>query len=190
MRLVAPFLLLILTGCTQLEVVSPSGVDLSGTWELDRQHSDMRTLAERPPPPETDDRDVSGYREPPASPGGLTPELSPREMDRGPMPRLPMLTATQMTISQDDTSMGIDYPGQPYRDLKWGRQEHGLFIVEAGWEEGLLIVQTSSSPLHVRETYMLSDDGTTLTLQIELSGRAMDAAHLIRVFTRKPSTPT
>ena len=53
----------------------------------------------------------------------------------GPTPLLTMVTATEMTIGQDPQSMGIEYPNQPYRDIKWGEQKRGLFTIDAGWED-------------------------------------------------------
>ena len=62
------------------------------------------------------------------------------------MPLLPMVTTAQMTIAQDAASMGIEYPGSPYRDLKWGTQKRGLFTIEAGWDEKRqLIVVTATT---------------------------------------------
>ena len=112
-------LLPVLAGCASPAVTSPLGVDLSGTWQLDVQHSQAGALPDDRTRSDADERQLPGSREAPASPGGLTAEPDSDEPTRGPLPRLPMLSATQMTIAQDPTSMGIDYPGQPYRDLKW-----------------------------------------------------------------------
>lgn len=105
------------------------------------------------------------------------------------MPLLPMVTATQMTIAQDAASMGIEYPGSPYRDLKWGTQKRGLFTIEAGWnEKRQLIVVTKSDPLNVREIYALSD-AATLVLQIDLQGKHGDVRRMTRVFVRQGDPP-
>jgi len=154
------------TACHHLETVSPAGVDLSGTWQLDPKHSDAP-----PPPPrphESADARMGGE-------GG--PHFG------GPAPLLPMVSATRMTIAQDRDSMGIAYPNQPYRDVKWGEQKRNLYVVDAGWRDDRLIVQTKSQPMTVSETYSLSGDGNTLTLLIELSAKRGDQ-RLTRVFTR------
>jgi hypothetical protein len=177
-------LLVLLTSCSSLAVTAPPDIDLSGTWELDLQRSDARTGAEQEHnPPDDEPRIVTT-----ATRGEMTMDTDPNEFLRGPAPRLPMLTATQMTIDQDPTSMGIAYPKQPYRDLKWGRYDQGLFVIEAGWDEGHLVVQTTSAPLRVKETYSLSDGGATLILQVDLNGRGVDSAHIVRVFRRKSDT--
>jgi len=155
-----------LTACGHLETVSPSGVDLSGTWQLDARHSDA-------PPPPPRPRESEDERR-----GG---EGGPRF--GGPAPLLPMVSANRMTIAQDRDSMGIDYPNQPYRDVKWGEQKRGLYVIDAGWDHDRLIVETKSQPMTIRETYSLSDDGNTLTLLIDLSAKRGDH-HLTRVFTR------
>jgi len=164
--MLTPFAFAVLTACSHLETASPLGVDLSGVWQLDPRRSDVP-----PPPPrphESDDASIGG-------------EGGPRF--GGPAPLLPMVSATRMTIAQDRDSMGIDYPNQPYRDVKWGEQKRGLYVIDAGWDRDRLIVQTKSQPMTVRETYSLSDNGNTLTLLIDLSAKRGDH-HLTRVFTR------
>jgi hypothetical protein len=177
-------LMLALAGCTGQALRSPAGVDLTGTWQLDPARSDTGALHEHHHDADMGERQMAGQAEQPSSPGGFT---EPNHESRGhvPPPRLPMLTATEMTIAQDATSMGIAYPNQPYRDLKWGKQKHDLYVVQAGWEKNQLVVETTSTPLHVKETYTLSDDGNTLTLRVDLGGRAFDNAHVVRVFTRR-----
>jgi len=177
--------MLALVGCTGLALRSPEGVDLTGTWQLDPAHSDTGALREHHRRSDVDERQMPGQAEQPASPGGLTAEPNHGSRGHVPPPRLPMLTATEMTIAQDATSMGIAYPNQPYRDLKWGKQKHDLYAVQAGWDKDQLVVETSSAPLHVKETYTLSNDGRTLTLQVELNGKGFDSAHIVRVFTRR-----
>ena len=158
---------LLLAGCKDLVMQSPTDVDLTGTWVLDRAHSDAGAVHEHPAPLDVDERPTSNPR------------------GHSPLPRLPMLTAEEMTIDQDATSMGIAYPNQPYRDLKWGEQKHNLYRVQSGWDNGRLIVETKSTPMHIKETYTLSDDRNTLTLRVDVDGRAIDSAHFVRVFTRK-----
>ena len=154
--------------CSHLETVSPPGVDLSGTWQLDPRRSDSP-----PPPPRPHDNDDMHEG------GGEPPRFS------GPAPLMPMVSATRMTIAQDRDSMGVDYPNQPYRDVKWGTQKRELYVVDAGWDHDMLIIETKSQPMTIRETYSLSPDRSTLTLVIDLSSKRGDR-HLTRVFTRAP----
>ena len=157
--------------CTNLETASPAGVDLSGVWQLDQQHSDVP-----PPPPRPHDSDEPHQ----GMAGGEGP---PRF--HGPAPPLPMIAARRMTIAQDRDSMGIDYPNQPYRDVKWGEQKRSLYVVDAGWDHDRLIIETKSQPMTVRETYSLSPDRNTLTLLIEINEKRGDR-RLTRVFNRAP----
>jgi len=166
-------LLLALAACSHLETRSPVAVDLSGTWELDARHSDLAPPLGHRSRSEVEDSDGTGAS------GEGPPRFG------GPMPLLPMVSATEMTIAQDPQSMGIDYPNQPYRDVKWGTQKRSFFTIDAGWDEQRLIIETKSQPLTVREIYSLSASGDTLTLQIELNGKRMNDLHLTRVFTRK-----
>ena len=153
--------------CSHLGTVSPPGVDLSGAWQLDPRRSDSP-----PPPPRPHDNDDMHE-------GGGPPRFG------GPAPLLPMVSATRMTIAQDRDSMGVDYPNQPYRDVKWGTQKRDLYVVDAGWDHDTLIIETKSQPMTIRETYSLSPDRSTLTLVIDLSSKRGDH-HLTRVFTRAP----
>jgi len=159
--------LLFAAACSHLETVSPPGVDLSGAWQLDPRRSDS------PPPPPRPHNDED------AREGGGPPRFS------GPAPLIPMVSATHMTIAQDHDSMGIDYPNQPYRDVKWGTQKRELYVVDAGWDHDMLIIETKSQPMTIRETYSLSPDRSTLTLVIDLSSKRGDH-HLTRVFTHAP----
>jgi hypothetical protein len=162
-------LLFALAACSHLETRSPVGVDLSGTWVLDERRSDSPPPLGRRSRSEVDD----------SSSGDGPPRFS------GPMPLLPMVTATSMTIAQDPTSMGVDYPNQPYRDVKWGTQKRGLYVVDAGWDDKQrLIILTTSKPLDVHETYSIDPSGNTLTLQIDLNGQRMEGRHVTRVFNR------
>ena len=173
--------LLGLCACSHLDTQSPGTADLSGTWELDARRSDPSPLVAGSSQSELDareDRAAARYGEP-----------QPMHFD-GPMPLLPMVSATQMTIAQDAASMGIDYPDSPYRDLKWGTQKHGLFRVDAGWDMQKLIIETRSEPLKIREIYALGDAGNTLTLTIDLIGKHIEKLHITRVFIRKPVTMT
>lgn len=175
------FLLLGLGACSHLDTRSPGTVDLSGAWEIDARRSDPSPLIAGNRQSELDaeeDRAAARYGEP-----------QPMHTE-GPMPLLPMVSATQMTIAQDAASMGIDYPGSQYRDLKWGTQKRGLFRVDAGWDMQRLVIETRSEPLMIREIYTLSDAGDTLTLMIDLDGKRVEKLRIKRVFVRKSVATT
>jgi len=174
-------LLLGLSACSHLDTRSPGTVDLSGTWEIDARRSDPAPLiggSRRSEIDAAEDRAEARHSDPP-----------PMGSD-GPMPLLPMVSATQMTIAQDAASMGIEYPGSPYRDLKWGTQKRGLFRVDAGWDMQKLIIETRSEPLAIREIYTLNDAGDTLTLMIDLNGKHTGKLHVTRVCNRKAVVTT
>lgn len=169
-------LLLGLCACSHLDTRSPGTVDLSGTWDIDAHRSDPAPLiggSRRAEIDAEEDRAEARHSDP-----------APMGAD-GPMPLLPMVSAIEMTIAQDPVSMGIDYPGSPYRDLKWGTQKRGLFRVDAGWDAHRLIVETRSEPLIVREIYTLDETHNTLTLVIDLNGKHTQKLHITRVFTRR-----
>jgi hypothetical protein len=175
-RSLVALLLLAASACSHLATVAPNDADLSGTWVLDARRSDS------PPPMGHRRSEVDEGEGRPSAGGGQSPARY-----GGPTPLLTMVTATQMTIDQDSQSMGIAYPNEPYRDIKWGEQKRGLFTIEAGWEAQQLIILTKSQPMTVREAYSLSDAGNTLTIVIDLSSKRMGDRHLTRVFTRKPA---
>jgi hypothetical protein len=173
-RLCTALLLFAVCACSDLGTVAPAGVDLSGTWVLDARRSDS-------PPPLSHRRSEAEQEEDRGgSYGGAPPRFG------GPTPLLSMISATQMTIGQDPQSMGIEYPNQPYRDIKWGEQKRGLFTIDAGWEAQRLIIVTKSEPMTVQEVYSLSDAGNTLTLEVALTSKRIGDRHVTRVFTRMP----
>ena len=167
-------LLFAVCACSHLGTVAPAGVDLSGTWVLDARRSDSTPpLGHRRSEAEQEEDRGGSYGGAPSRFGGPTPLLS-------------MISANQMTIGQDPQSMGIEYPNQPYRDIKWGEQKRGLFTIDAGWEAQRLIIVTKSQPMTVQEVYSLSDAGDTLTLEVALTSKRIGDRHVTRVFTRKP----
>ncbi len=99
--------------------------------------------------------------------------------------RLPALTATEMTVEQDDASVGIEYGNQPYRDIYWGKHESGNFEVEAGWQKEAMVVRSKNTRMKLTETYALSEDGKQLQLTVKFSGGPFGSKTLNRVFDRK-----
>ena len=174
-------LLFALSACSHLATTSPPGVDLSGTWLLDARRSDSPPpMGQRQSEAEENDDRATSY----GSASQAPPGQSPRRFG-GPMPLLPMVTATEMTIEQDAQSMGIEYPNHPYRDIKWGEQKRSLFKIDSGWEQHRLVIETKSQPMTIREVYSLSDASNTLTLEIDLHSKRIGDRHITRVFTRK-----
>ena len=162
-----------LVGCSHLDTRA-TGVDFSGKWRLDAGASDAALPLPRSRADQEEERpNVSG---------------APPPRFVGPSPLLPMLTATEMTISEDATGMGIAYPDQPYRDIKWGEQKRTLYVVNAGWDHDRLVIETTSKPMTVREVYALSDAGNTLTLVVELHSHQGGSRHVTRVFRRAPDS--
>lgn len=103
-----------------------------------------------------------------------------------PRQQFPGLTAKEMIIEQDATSMGIDYLGGGYRDLTWGERERGRFDIDAGWDEDArLVVHVAGDDIDYHEIWELSEDGERLTLLIKLSGKQVNTVEIVRSYDRK-----
>lgn len=163
MRWVVPALLAILVaGCAgsgyDLSPVAPPGFELTGDWILDNE---------------------------PASGGDHTPPdgAVTRTMSMGPR-QIPVLGARSFVIEQSRDSMGVDYPGRPVRDVSWGRREWRGNTIDAGWEEGVLIIRTLSDHYRLTERYELSGDGRRLTLILDFDPKQGEDINARRVFVR------
>ena len=96
----------------------------------------------------------------------------------------PVMYTRRMRIEQSADSVGIEYDGGEYRDLSWGVRRRGLWEVNAGWEEGELLILSEAADAKAQETLQLSDDGRRLVVRVEVSA---DGQHLnlVRAFTRQ-----
>lgn len=95
----------------------------------------------------------------------------------------PVLRARRLHIEQNRDSMGVTFDDAEYRDVSWGMRKRGLWEVEAGWLEGNLVIVSDAKDGEARETIILSPDGQTLTIEIEVSAGSENLA-LSRIFDR------
>jgi hypothetical protein len=82
-----------------------------------------------------------------------------------------VLDAKRMRIELDSDSMGIQhYPGI-YRDVTWGIRERGIWKVQAGWDNDVLVVASKTRGINVLERYQLQGRSRLLvSLDIEADG--------------------
>jgi len=162
--------LLVLVSCSSLSPVVPRGFDLSGDWVLDTGASDA------PPDLEAirrrEDRDVVRGRQ---SDAAASATFAIQDF--------PFLTATRLTIEQDDASMGIRYDDTTYRDVTWGERRRDLWTIQAGWEEGNLIIRSRRGGTKGQEVLTLvGDDRLRVTVKIETDAEDVRA---VRVYRRR-----
>ncbi len=150
MRRLLPFLVL-LVGCggVPLDETNPSNVNLSGTWLVNFNDSDVVP----------DLRDARPER-PRRSGGASNVRQEALRIATGSglafvAHDFQVLRADRLDIEQNRDSMGVQYsPGQ-YRDVSWGERQRGLWAVRAGWQEGELVVISEAKDLRVIERMRL-----------------------------------
>ena len=152
MRWLALSLVLLLAGCggIQLDEVNPQGVDLTGTWVLDKSASDatpdfkegLRDRRQR----RRNDQVAERRRDVLAAAGSgfafITHDFQ-------------VLTAETLTIEQNNDSMGIAHAPGVYRDISWGERQRGLWEVYAGWEVTDLVIISKAPDLSVQELSLI-----------------------------------
>jgi hypothetical protein len=165
----------LLIGCASngydLSPVVPPGFELTGDWILESGTGDPIDAARRDVERSADHRD----RQMGGRGAGMTP-IGP--------PQIPVLAARSFVVEQSRDSMGIDYPGLPVRDVSWGRRKWSGKTIDAGWEEGVLIIRTRSDYYRLSEHYELSTDGQRLTLTVDFDPKRGDGIKARRVFVR------
>lgn len=151
--------LMLLAGCgsTPLETEAPPAFDLNGDWLLVPELSD--------PPP-------------------MIRALRARGVDMAFATQdFPVLTATRLTVEQNRDSMGVRYDGSDYRDVSWGTRQRGLWEVDAGWQDGVLVILSEAHDAKASERFSLKDGGGTLVVEVMVeSGR--EKLISTRTFTR------
>ena len=174
-NLISAVVLAALPACSSvpLDEEPPVRFEIGGQWVLNAELSD--------PPPNTRqimaraDRDFVAGRI--GSPSGGALAFVTQDF--------PVLEARSMVIEQDDDSMGIRYDTGVYRDVSWGERKRGLWKVSAGWFEGNLVVRSKASDATGRETFRLSENGQTLTVEVEANSDGEKLA-VRRIFERVP----
>ena len=155
---------------TPLDVAAPAGFDLSGVWVLDAGASDAA------PDPKAirrrEDRDVALGRQ-------TNAEASSAFVAQD----FPVVSAQRMTIEQDARSMGIDYDNGAYRDVSWGERERDYWRVQAGWQDGALVIRSRRDLTEGVETMRLQGAGRLrVDVLVKTGGRDVEVT---RVFERR-----
>jgi len=186
----------LLPGCSSLSTEPPLNYNLTGQWQLNVALSDSPNLAALARSSGRRSSDAGGRKRQRGGVGsgtgrgqkngGRSGGLSKTGTTNGNHSPLmvQVLIATQMSIEQNEESMGIDYAGLDYRDVSWGEHKREELTINTGWHEGNLVIMTEGGRLRVEETYILSDDGSRLTAIVELEGGKNDQV-FTRVFERE-----
>lgn len=149
-------------GCASKVVLdhqAPVGFDLNGTWVLDPAASDGSP----------DPRQLRG--------AGFAMASAVRDF--------PVLVARRMHIEQNRDSMGVRYDTGDYRDVSWGERTRGLWEVNAGWEEGQLLILSKARDARAEETIVLLEGGRRLAVRVAIQADDSDLT-VDRQFTREP----
>lgn len=191
-----------LAGCSSLSTEPPPSYNLTGDWQLNNALSDSPNLAAlgkgSGPRKRGAQRQGSGQGggekgrgqgrgqrsggNGGGGTGGGPTSGSPRGGSQAPV-SVQVLIATEMSIEQNFESMGVEYNGSHYRDISWGERKRGQLTIETGWQDNNLVIKTEGSRLPIEETYILSEDGSRLTVVIELDG-GKDGKTFTRVFEK------
>ena len=146
----------------QLESSPIRSVPLSGAWVIDTEASDdvntvMKLHAQR-----GDDR--------------LSSRAEIQRIRRGSglafvAYDFQVLEAQRMTIELAQDSMGVNHEPGVYRDVSWGKRERGIWKVQAGWDEDVLVVASKTNGIDVIERYrLLSHSRLQVALDIRADG--------------------
>ncbi len=169
---------ILLAGCQGIELSpeTPPGYNLTGIWELDTQSSDVtpdlkRGLKRRAGRNRTASQEIREELR-----GALGSGLAFIVHD------FQVLNATRMEIEQNRDSMGVRYVPGIYRDITWGERQRGLWEVNAGWEEGDLVVLSKADGMQVLERMnLIGGNLLRITAIIEADG---DEQVVTRIFRR------
>jgi hypothetical protein len=165
---------LYLGGCggLQLESSPSRSIPLSGTWLVDRASSDDVGSAMRPDGRRGDDR--------------LSTRAEIERIRRGSglafvAYDFQVLEARRMTIELANDSMGVKHEPGVYRDVSWGERERGIWEVQAGWEEDVLVVASRTNGISVVERYqLLAPNLLQVTLHIRADGNKRQVQRYFR----------
>jgi hypothetical protein len=128
---------------TPLETTAPPGFDLSGSWQLVPELSD--------PAPRTRALRSRGIGLAFASQDFL------------------VLSAERLLIEQNRDSMGVQYDGSDYRDVSWGERQRGLWEVNAGWLDGVLMILSEAPDGEATERIWLEENGSRLVVEVTVT---------------------
>lgn len=169
---------LILSACTTLDLdeTVPSGFDLSGVWLINPVLSDAPPSRESLKPGRGR---LGGDRVGARPPAGML-GLSFLTQD------FPVLAASRVRIEQNRDSLGMDFDRGTYRDVSWGERDRGLWRVQAGWDEGDLVIVSTGEDTRVEERYTLAEEGSRLSTVVSFQIDS-ERGEYRRVYDRFPS---
>lgn len=170
-RLAILLALALIVGCASISYEIPKTFDLSGSWILDEDSSDMAPDLSKIQ--QTEQRRALSGRQPDAT-GSATFVVHD----------FPVVAAAKMSIEQDTDSMGIQYEDAPYADYKWGRQMRNRWSIEVGWNGEALLISKTRGSVRGSETYTLNSNGSVLTVRVRVN-TASERIVLDRVYNRK-----
>lgn len=157
--------------CAPLATTAPPTVDFTGEWLLDPTRSgtppNLEKIRRR------EDRAIVRGRQPNA-----------RASAAFAVQDFPVLRAETLRIEQNAGSMGVQYDGGLYRDVSWGKRERDFWTIQAGWQEGALVIRSERGAVKGRETLTLEQAGAVLrvAVQVETGGESIET---VRVFRRR-----
>ena len=159
------------TGCASISFEIPKSFDLTGSWILDEDSSDM--------PPDLSKIQQSEQRR--AISGR---QSDPTDSATFVVHDFPVVAAETLRIEQDNESMGIQFGDAPYADYKWGRQIRNRWRIEVGWNGESLVISKTRDSVRGSETYTLDSNGNILSVQVRVN-TASERIVLDRVYSRK-----
>lgn len=155
-----------LGGCGGLQLDSrPLGeVNLSGTWVVDANASDDVGASMLPDVRRSDrNRRMSTKGEIQRIRRGSGLAFVAQDIQ--------VLDAVRMVIELTDDSMGIQHFPGVYRDVSWGRKERGIWQIQAGWDEDVLVIASNTNGIDVTERYQLLEPNHLLvSLDVRADG--------------------
>lgn len=171
---------------TKLEYQSPTQINLSGEWILNKGLS-QEVVLPRPERGATRSRttkSAGGERNSGRSRG----EKPSRNDESGSLinqhksrPSKPdAMTSIEMTIDQSDDSMGVRYHNDNYRDVAWGKIKYRGVTTAAGWDEQTLRIITNGQRLSFSESYHLDSTLKVLTVTFNVAGKEFS-----RIYNKK-----
>lgn len=164
-------------GCSNLDLASKptTAVPLSGVWLVDNSASDDATSAMRP------DARFGGKRR-------LSTRSEIERIRRGSglaivADGFQVLEASRLEIEVDGDSMGVQHLPGIYRDVSWGFKDRGIWQVQAGWEDDVLVIASQTRGIKVVERYqLLGNNRLVVTLDIQADG---NERFILRAFKRQ-----
>ena len=166
-----------LAGCAStLDYNSPTTVDLTGTWVLDPELSQVvifpiaKSSGKRSRP-QGGGREGKqrGGRSKPDGQGGSDRSSTKGDADRPKLNRDATL-ATEMIIEQAVDSMGVMYQNGKYREVDWGEVERRATTITSGWAGETLVIKSKGARTTLSEFYTLNDSRDVLTIKFDVAG--------------------